>query len=96
MRIKGIYNSKSKTIETVDGQVYEIELKRVEIGDNEGSNIIMAKLTDSYYDDISNTKFNFVVFDFNRSLKSSNINGVLAKNYGEACDLYLEGIAEDM
>ena len=94
MRIKGIYDSKSKTIETVDGQVYEIEIKRVEIGDNEGSNIIMAKMTDSYYDDISNTKFNFVVFGFNK--KSSNINGVLTKNYGEACDLYLEGIAEDM
>ena len=52
MRIKGIYDKKSQTIETVDGEVYEIELKRVEIGDAQGSNIIMAKIVDGYYSDI--------------------------------------------
>lgn len=94
MRIKGIYDKKSQTIETVDGEVYEIELKRVEIVDAQGSYIIMAKIVDGYYSDISGTKFNFVVFGFNN--RSNNIDGVLAEKYNEACDIYLEGIAEDM
>lgn len=94
MKIKGTYDNKSKTIETIYGEVYEIEIKRLEIGDNQHSNIIMAKLTDEYYDDVSGKNFKFVIFGFRNG--TSNIEGTLAKNYDEACDIYLEAISEDM
>ena len=98
MKIKGAYDSKSKTIETIYGEVYEIEIKRVEVSDNEHSNRFMAKMIDEYYDDISGKSFKFIIFGSNSGTSNgvTNIEGTLAKNYSEACDIYLEAISEDM
>ena len=94
MEIQGIYNSKSKTIET-DDVIYEIELKGVSITDSDKDhNIIIAEILDSYFDDTNYGKFDFVVFSFKE--KSNNIRGTLVENYNEACDLYLEKISDNL